>query len=133
MEKEDLKELIKRVEILEDAVFKIKKVPPAKTEQFDPKELDFTLNERTFVSRYVSDKGGPKRFALLLAYVTKGEIGKEVNVNDIITIWSRMSKKDLLGPYNRFYPNEAKTKGWVDSKKTGMYQLTKEWTSTLIK
>ena len=28
---------------------------------------------------------------------------------------------------NMFYPNEAKTKGWTDSRKYGTYCLTNEW------
>ena len=38
-----------------------------------------------------------------------------------------METKKLLGKYNDFYPNEAKTKGWIDSYKHGFCHLTNEW------
>lgn len=131
MSKNDLLSLITRIERLEAEVFgdKVKRVnagtdTSAKTKK--PK-LDFSINIRAFVKRFVADKSGPKKFALLLAYLAKSEIGKNVALSDIRKEWNRMSGKNLLGKFNRFYPNEAKTQGWIDSKEYGTYCLADSW------
>ncbi len=38
-----------------------------------------------------------------------------------------MSGKKLLGKFNGFYTNQAKTQGWVDSKEHGTYCLSTSW------
>lgn len=131
MSKNDLSSLITRIERLEAEVFsdKVKRVNAgtdisAKTK--NPK-LDFSINIRAFVKRFVADKSGPKKFVLLLAYLAKNEIGKNVALSDIRKEWNRMSGKNLLGKFNRFYPNEAKTQGWIDSKEYGTYCLADSW------
>lgn len=131
MSKNDLSLLITRVELLEAEVFgdkakhtKDNAKPSAKTKS--PK-LDFSINIRAFVKRFATDKSGPKKFVLLLAYLTKGEIGKNIVLGDIRKEWGKMSGKNLLGKFNRFYPNEAKTQGWIDSKEYGTYCLADTW------
>ena len=64
---------------------------------------------------------------LLLAYLAKGEIGKDVALADIRKEWGKMSGKNNLGKFNRFYPNEAKSQGWVDSAEYGTYCLSDSW------
>lgn len=131
MSKNDLSSIISRIERLEAEVFgdKAKRAKdnaktPVKTK--NPK-LDFSINIRAFVKRFATDKSGPKKFVLLLAYLTKGEIGKNVVLGDIRKEWGKMSGKNLLGKFNRFYPNEAKTQGWIDSKEYGTYCLADTW------
>ncbi len=131
MSKNDLSSLITRIERLEAEVFggKVKRAEesaktPAKTKN---QKLDFLINIRAFVKRFVADKSGPKKFVLLLAYLAKSEIGKNVALGDIRKEWNRMSGKNLLGKFNRFYPNEAKTQGWIDSKEYGTYCLADSW------
>lgn len=130
MSKNDLSSLIARVERLEAEVFKGKtqqpKLEKGQVRAVNPK-LDFTINVRAFVKRFVADKSGPKKFVLLLAYLTKGETDKNFPLADIRKEWNKMSGKNLLGKFNRFYPNEAKTQGWVDSKEYGTYCLSASW------
>ena len=131
MSKNDLSSLIIRIERLEVEVFgdKVKRTKDsiktsAKTKN---QKLDFSINIRAFVKRLAADKSGPKKFVLLLAYLAKGEIGKNVVLGDIRKEWNKMSGKKLLGKFNRFYPNEAKTQGWIDSKEYGTYCLANSW------
>jgi len=132
MAKDDLTKIIVRIERLEKAVFgsgtKKNIIIPKKTIGQD---IDFSLNERTFVKRYVVGKSGPKRFTLLLAYLSRDEVNKNIELSEIKKHWNKMSAKTLLGKFNMFYPNDAKTRGWVDSKEYGSYNLTNEWKNTL--
>lgn len=133
MTTENLTNLIARIEKLEKAVF----APSVKEKKLLEKTpstnqgIDFSLNERAFVSRYAADKSGPKRFTLLLAYFAKGEVDKSIELSEIKKHWEKMSAKTLLGKFNMFYPNDAKTRGWVDSKKHGNYNLTNAWKEVL--
>lgn len=135
MADKNIKDLEARLHKLEQAVFgsKSTKKAPIKNvgAQLTGKQINFQLNVRTFVQRYAASKGGPKRFALLVAYLAKGEVGREIKVSDITSTWSKMQTKNLLGKFNRFYSTEAKTKGWVDSKDHGTYCLTPEWEDAL--
>lgn len=133
MPTENLTNIIARIERLEKAVFepsvkerKMLAKTPSKNQ-----DIVFSLNERAFVSKYVADKSGPKRFTLLLAYFAKGEVDKSVELSEIKKHWEKMSAKTLLGKFNMFYPNDAKTRGWVDSKKHGDYNLTNAWKEVL--
>lgn len=129
MTNENLAHIIVRLEKLEKAVFgsgvKEKKLSPkvsaVKT------DIDFSINERAFVKRYATDKSGPKKFTLLLAYLAKGEVDKNIELSEIKKHWGKMTSKALLGKFNMFYPNDAKTRGWIDSKEYGNYNLTNEW------
>lgn len=129
MTNENLAHIIARIEKLEKAVFesatKEKKLP-AKTSDIKI-DIDFSINERAFVKRYATDKSGPKKFTLLLAYLAKGEIEKNIELSEIKKHWGKMTSKTLLGKFNMFYPNDAKTRGWIDSKEYGSYNLTNEW------
>lgn len=129
MTNENLTHIVARLEKLEKVVFgsdmKEKKLP-AKISNMET-GIDFSINERAFVKRYATDKSGPKKFTLLLAYLAKGEIDKNIEISEIKKHWGKMTSKALLGKFNMFYPNDAKTRGWIDSKKYGSYNLTSEW------
>lgn len=128
MKKDSEKKILDRLVKLEKAVFGIKKKAiQAAGGSTDAPGLDFSLNERAFVKRHAAGKAGPSKFTILLAFVAKGDESKSIPVNLIKGHWNRMSTKQLLGKFNRFYPNEAKTRGWVDSKGHGLYCLSKEW------
>jgi hypothetical protein len=129
-------EIIARLEKLEKDVAELKKTIfdgrkslslNKKSDGGDSPEINFSLNIRAFVKRYATNKSGPRKFILLLAYMAKGEVGKSVELNVIRMQWNKMSAKSLLGEFNRFYPNEAKTRGWADSERYGSYCLTDEW------
>ncbi len=131
MNKENIKEIINRIEKLEKAVFgngkKAKKIHP-KTSALD---INFSINERNFVKKYAVDKSGPKKFTLLLAYLVNGEVDKNFELSEIKNRWNKMSAKSMLGKFNMFYPNDAKNRGWINSKEYGKYNLTKEWKNVL--
>ncbi|HUW21423.1 MAG TPA: hypothetical protein VMW41_02015 [Candidatus Bathyarchaeia archaeon] len=128
----NLTQIIARIEKLEKAVFG----PDTKTSKTPSKKLpgtnvDFSLNERAFVKRYTIDKSGPKRFTLLLAYLSKGDKSKNIELSELKKCWNKMTAKTLLGKFNMFYPNDAKTRGWINSKEYGKYNLTNEWKNVL--
>lgn len=90
--------------------------------------LDFTLSARPFIKRYGGKlNNGQKRFVLLLAFITHGEVGKEVPLTIIQTEWKKMTAANLMGNFNAKYPTEAKTEAWVDSKNVGTYCLREDW------
>ena len=131
MNNNDISMLIKRIECLEAEVFG-KKENITKNNTKDSKKtknppLDFSVNIRAFVKKFATKKSGAKKFVLLLAFFTKGEVGKDVASADLQKEWNRMSGKGMLGKFNRFYTNSAKTQGWINSKKNGIYCLADNW------
>ena len=44
--------------------------------------LDFAKSEREFVKAYARDLNGPRKFVLLVAFVSKGQVGKEVELSE---------------------------------------------------
>lgn len=132
MTNENITEIIKRIEKLEGVVFGNRKNKTKSTSKISTHNIDFAINERAFVKRYAIDKSGPKKFTLLLAYLVKGEVGKNFNLSDIKNLWDKkMSAKNMLGKFNMFYPNDAKNRGWIDSKEYGKYNLTNEWKNVI--
>jgi len=131
MGKNNLNDVLARIEKLEKVVFGSSK-KKSLTTTFDLKnKIDFSINERAFVKRYTTDKSGPKKFTLMVAYLAKGEVDKNIQVSELKKLWCKMTTKSLLGAYNQFYPNDAKTRGWIDSKEHGSYNLTNEWENIL--
>ena len=131
MSKNDLSSLADRVKRLEAEVFgnKVKHSKAEAKTQTKAKNptLDYSINIRAFAKRFVADKSGPKKFVLLLAYLAKGDGKKNIALSDIKKEWDKMSGKNLLGNFNRFYSNEAKTQGWVNSREHGTYCLADSW------
>lgn len=105
--------------------------PPTKTaraKSAQPAKLDFGLNERNFIKTHAKGLSGPKKFTLLLAYVAKGKVGVEIELSTLRPMWNKMTSKNLMRyAFNLKYPNEAKTQGWIDSKKAGVYHLRQGW------
>jgi len=131
MTNENLTEIIKRIGKLEEVVFGSEK-SKKKLSKVSARNIDFSINERVFVKRYIVGKSGPKKFTLLLAYLVKGEADKSFKLSDIRKRWEKkLSAKNMLGKFNMFYPNDAKTRGWIDSKEYGKYNLTNEWENVL--
>lgn len=88
--------------------------------------MDFSLNERTFGKRYGNQLSGPQVFALLVAYLAKGNVDHEVSISDVMTLWGRLTS--VFGQrFNAKYPTMAKEYGWVDSRKRGFYTLVNGW------
>ena len=135
---ENLAEAINRIKRLEDQIQNLQRLvlrshiatkKGYKKRTTTTGAIDFSLNERAFVKRYAEKKSGPRKFTILLGYLAAGEVGKDIPLTTIQGRWNKM--KSLLGKFNRFYANQAKNQGRVDSKKRGTYRLTKEWTNAL--
>jgi hypothetical protein len=88
--------------------------------------VNFSAHIRAFARRHARDMTGPRRFALLVAYLSKGESHKEVLVADVEKHWNKM-KPLLGGKFNKAYPVRAKEYGWVDSPKRGVYVVLPDW------
>ena len=132
MDEKTTKNILARLERLEKTVFNSgKNKSVAKTtdkKSSHPTKLDFGLNEKNFIKTYAKGLSGPKKFTLLLAHMTKGKTGANIEVGAISSKWNKMKAKNLLGyTFNGKYPNEAVTQGWVDSKKYGFYHLRQGW------
>lgn len=91
-------------------------------------QVDFSSNIRAFVKRYAGGMSGPQKFALLLAYLAKGDSGKRISLEDIHRHWNKMTAKGLLGvKFNRFYSATARERDWVSTEKSGLYYLRPSW------
>jgi len=105
---------------------------PAPSHKPTPTELDFDAHERAFIKTHAKGLSGPKKFVLLLAYMAKGQAGKEVQLKDIEKRWNKMTSKSLMdGKFNSFYPNKAKEGGWINTTKQGVYVLRPSWNQVL--
>ena len=91
---------------------------------------DFDLPTRAFMKRYVGEMGGDARFTLLLASLTKGEVGKAVGLSEISKSWNKMTQR-MGGRFNPAYPTRAHENGWIASPKRGFYSLRSSWTQIL--
>jgi len=93
-------------------------------------EVDFEKPIRPYIGEYTKDKSGPKKFTLLVAYLTKGDVSQSVLLSEVKKQWNRM-KSLLGGNFNRFYSSQAKDKDWVYSPKQGLYTLRPKWKDAL--
>jgi hypothetical protein len=93
-----------------------------------PQEFDFNVPLQPFMARYSKGMSGPKKFTLLLARLTEGDLKKEISLAQIETNWNKMTSAHLLGmKFNRFYPVQAKDRDWVEAKRKGFYNLRPNW------
>lgn len=89
--------------------------------------VDFSLNSRAFFRSYAKSLSGPKKFVLVVAYLTKGKVDSDATVADVLRCWNT-HKKLLSGEYNGAYPTRAKEYGWINpGGKTGSFHLTNKW------
>jgi hypothetical protein len=86
---------------------------------------NFSTPIRAFVKAHARALSGPKKFALLVAYLSKNDPGKTVPFTDIESNWNKMT--GLLGKYNPAHSTRAKDNGWVDSPKQGVYVIVPGW------
>lgn|ERR1700693_220095 len=93
------------------------------------KDLDFDLPTRAFVKKYVARMSGPARFTLLLAKLSKGEIGAGIGLGELTRAWNTMTQR--MGRFNPAYSTRAHDNGWVSCPKRGFYALRSDWTETL--
>lgn len=91
--------------------------------------LDFSLRVPAFIKRHATGVSGPRKFTILVARLTKGDLKAEASVSEIERQWSKMTR--LLGQFNRAHATRAKDNAWVDSPKTGVYKLLDGWRGAL--
>jgi hypothetical protein len=93
--------------------------------------VSFSVSIRAFIKEHARGLSGPERFAVLVAYLCKGQLGKEVANSDIETQWNRM--KPLLGgkKLNPAHSTRAKEHGWIDSPSRGKYVICPGWKGAL--
>ncbi len=92
--------------------------------------IDFSLGPRPFMKKYGSGKSGPRRFALLVAYLTKGDTTASISSSVLEQAWNKM-KPLMGGPYNPSYSTSAKDEGWVETQKYGTYSVRPAWEGIL--
>lgn len=132
-ENDRMADILKRLKRLEDAVFSSSRSDAIEKKRVERansihSKIDFSLNEKHFIKTHANEMSGPKKFTLLLAFIVKGRLDESVETNVIKAKWNKMKAKNLMGyAFNSKYPNEAKTAGWVDSKKHGTYHLRASW------
>ena len=96
--------------------------------------IDFDKPLRPFIKQYASGLSGPKKFVLLLSRLVKGDLKKEVAIEEIQKHWNKMKAKSLLGlEFNHFYPARAGENDWVETKQKGLYNLRPNWKQALEK
>lgn len=95
-----------------------------------PARLDFSKPVRPFMKTYSKNLSGPKKFVLLLAWLTKGDLKKQVLQSEIQRHWARMTAI-LEMDFNRFFPANAKDRDWVEAKTKGLYNLRPSWSEAL--
>lgn len=108
---------------------KPKSKPGSSAKTHIPTSFDFTANERAFMRSHARQLSGPKKFPLVLAYLAKGDVKREIQLKDIERLWNRMTA--ILGDFNRKYSNDAKERGWVNTTKQGSYVLRHSWQEIL--
>ncbi|MGH9862186.1 MAG: hypothetical protein ACRD35_02050 [Candidatus Acidiferrales bacterium] len=103
---------------------------PAEAKSHGPLHVEFDKPLRPFMKSDAKGLSGPKKFALLLSRLTKGDLKKEVALKEIERDWNRMTSL-LEMKFNRFFPAQAKDNDWVESKKKGFYNLRPDWKNIL--
>ncbi len=93
-------------------------------------ELDFSLPIRPFIKRYAKRVSGPRRFAILVAHLAKGDVKAEIAFKDIEKQWNKMTQL-MGGRFNPAHASRAKDNGWVDSPRHGVYKLLGGWGGAL--
>jgi hypothetical protein len=95
-------------------------------------EIDFEKPIRPFMKGYSAHMGGSKKFVLLVAWLSKGDLKKQVALSDVKKQWNQMTA--ILGmEFNRFFASDAKDRDWVETKAKGLYNLRPEWKDVLKK
>ena len=89
--------------------------------------LKFNMSGSAFMKKYLTKRmNGPKKFTLILAYLAKGDIAHNIELNKIEKIWTKMTRL-IKKKYNRSDSIGARDNGWVDTKGHGLYHLCDSW------
>lgn len=92
--------------------------------------ISFDLGVLAFMNKHARGLNGSQKFTLLLARLAKGNTATEVSFQQLEKQWNKM-KTVMGGPSNAAYANRARAKGWVDTKKHGVYHLCEPWKESL--
>ncbi len=139
MNKKELEQKLRKIEILVQEcladlsveVADVKKktariAVKAATSVIDGNKIDFSVPVRPFVKKYAKDMSGPKKFTLIVAHMSNGNLEKKVDLTEVEKAWNSMTA--ILGmKFNRFYTQTAKDNDWVISEKKGTYSLRPSW------
>ena len=88
------------------------------------------MHGRAYIKRYGKGLSGPKKFTLLLSYMTQGKTDIEIRGAEIEKKWNSMTSKELMGmKYNGAFATRAKENGWANSPKNMFYVLGTKWTN----
>lgn len=110
----------------------VKNIPVKKAEKGKTSFVDFSIPVRPFIKKYAPGMSGPKKFTLLVAYLTQGDPKKTVSLEDIKSQWNKMTSKALLGmKFNLFYSSSAKDNDWVHTPSTATYAIRPSWKNIL--
>ena len=141
MKQEELVESLKEIERLAAACLAALNEPKTTNRKAAPKPKpasarrstapapDFTTQIRHFMNTHAKGMNGQQRFALMVAYLSKGKTDTKVVLQAIKEAWNKITK--LLGKFNTGYAVWAKDKGWVDSPESGVYVLMPGWKEIL--
>jgi hypothetical protein len=94
--------------------------------------LDFNKPIRPFMKSYYKNLGGSKKFVLLVAWLTKGDLKKQIALSEIKKQWGQMTAI-LEMNFNLFFTGDAKDRDWVETKSKGLYNLRPAWRDVLKK
>ena len=141
MKQEELVESLKEIERLASTCLAAMNAPESTNRKAAPKlrpggvrrniapAPDFTAQIRHFMNTHAKGMNGQQRFALVVAYLSKGNTDTRVALQTIREAWNKMKK--LLGKFNTGYAVWAKDKGWVDSPELKVYVLMPGWKEIL--
>lgn len=114
---------------LQGGAFQASAATPAANNTVSSEDVDFSVPARPFMKTFVG-LSGAKKFVLLVAWLVKGDLEKQVALSDVESLWASMA--GMLGvKFNRKFSSDAKDFDWVQSKKTGFYNLRPHWKHAL--
>jgi hypothetical protein len=96
------------------------------------KSLILSKPIRPFVKSYSKNLSGSKKFVLLVAWLAKGDLKKQIPLSEIKKRWGQMTAI-LEMEFNLFFTGDAKDKDWVETKSKGLYSLRPGWRDILKK
>lgn len=104
---------------------------PTETPNSVAPDIDFTRPVRPYMKIFAG-LSGSRKFVLLLAWLAKGDLEKQVPLSEIQSLWDSMSGM-LKTKFNRKFSSEAKDADWVDTRKFGLYNLRPNWKEALTR
>lgn len=92
-------------------------------------KMNFNMPLRAFLKKHATG-GGPRKFVVLLAHLTKGKTGVPITRDAVEKAWAQ-NKGVLGGAFQDMYTTRAKGEGWTDSPKRGTFVLHADWRGAL--